>query len=181
MSQAKDAEMLENFDLSKGARGKYAQRYARSAIVFRSSTERPDNLSSLSFKDRARLMLSDYYGVDLSPRLVTAVPKKFDLVSDDKQIVGDATNLSLGRGTRRPPAKFAAITEYVWLLERTRAPETFLVFGNDRKVPELWLERYGLLLSGVKFYFLDDDNRLELLTGPHAAMRGKQLIGVEGR
>ncbi len=45
----------------------------------------------------------------------------------------------------------------------------------------LWLESKGHLLSDVKFYFLDDDNRLELLTGPHAPVQGKQLIGAEGR
>lgn len=181
MSQVHDPEMASGHDFSKGVRGKYAQRYARSTIVFRSLTERANNLSPLSFKDRARLVLSDYFGVDLSPSLVIDVPKKFDLVSDDKQIVGDAMNLSLGSGIRRPSATFAAITEYVWLLERTRAPETFLVFGNDRRVSMLWLESKGHLLSDVKFYFLDDDNRLELLTGPHAPVQGKQLIGAEGR
>ncbi len=101
-------------------------------------------------------------------------------MSDDKQIVGEAMNLSLGKDTRRFSTKLATIVENVWLLERTQAPETFLVFGNGRMAPELWLERYGPLLSGVTFYFLDDDNRLELLTGLHTALRGKQLIGAEG-
>jgi hypothetical protein len=48
-------------------------------------------------------------------------------------------------------------------LEKTRAPVTFLVFGNDRQVPRLWLERYGALVSGVTSYFLSDDGHLELL------------------
>jgi len=51
----------------------------------------------------------------------------------------------------------------VWLLERAGAPTTFLVFGNDRQVPELWLQRYGSLVSAVSFYFLTDDGALELL------------------
>ncbi len=181
MRQAQDSEMAEDHDLSKGVRGKYAQRYAQSTIVFRSLTQRAANLSSLSFEDRARLMLGDYYGVDLSPNLVIGVPKRFDLVSDDKQIVGDAMNLSLGKETRRPSTNLMAITQNVWLLEKTKAANTFLVFGNDRSVPELWLERYGPLLSGVNFYFLDDDNRLELLPSPRAATRSEQLIGAEGR
>ena len=35
--------------------------------------------------------------------------------------------------------------------------------GNDRQVPELWLKRYGHLASGVAFYFLADDGKLEEL------------------
>jgi hypothetical protein len=53
------------------------------------------------------------------------------------------------------------------------APETFLVFGNDRQVPILWLERYGNLVSGVTFYFLSDDGELEELPNPAAVGGGK--------
>lgn len=67
------------------------------------------------------------------------------------------------KGTGIPPAKFATIAEYVWLLEKTNAEHKFLVFGNDRRVPEWWLERYGNLLNGVDFYFLDKDSILHLL------------------
>jgi hypothetical protein len=91
------------------------------------------------------------------------VPKEFDMVSPDGDIVGDAKYFTLVRGQRLPPAKFSVITEHVWLLERTGAPTTFLVFGNDRQVPELWLQRYGSLVSSVAFYFLSDDGTLELL------------------
>ena len=65
-------------------------------------------------------------------------------------------------------ADFATIAEHVWLLEKTGAPTTFLVFGNDREVPALWLERYGSLATGVAFYFLADGGRLELLAPPSA-------------
>ena len=86
------------------------------------------------------------------------------MVSADCDIVGDAKYLTLVRGQRLPPAKFSVIAEHVWLLEKTGAPMTFLVFGNDRQVPELWLQRYGKLASGVSFYFLSDDGTLEALT-----------------
>lgn len=46
------------------------------------------------------------------------------------------------------------------------APTTFLVFGNDRQVPVLWLQRYGNLASGVAFYFLTDDGVPEQLNSP---------------
>jgi hypothetical protein len=69
----------------------------------------------------------------------------------------------LVRGQYLPPAKFSIIAEYVWLLEKTGAPATFSICGNDRHVPELWLQRYGSLVSGVSFYFLTDDGTLEML------------------
>jgi hypothetical protein len=33
----------------------------------------------------------------------------------------------------------------------------FLVFGQDRAVPEGWLGRFRPLLDGVEFWFLDED------------------------
>ena len=64
---------------------------------------------------------------------------------------------------------FSPIAERVWLLEKTGAPSTFLVFGNDRQVPNLWLERYGNLRSSVTFYFLTDGGQVEVLAPPKGA------------
>jgi len=118
------------------------------------------------FEDLAQTVMSTHFGVPLTPGEVPGVPKRFDLVSPDKGIVGDAKYLTLVRGQRLPPAKFSVIAEHVWLLEKTGASVTFLVFGNDRQVPTLWLQRYGNLASGVAFYFLTDDGVLELLWTP---------------
>jgi hypothetical protein len=63
------------------------------------------------------------------------------------------------------------VDKHVWLLEKTGALVKFLVFGNDRQVPELWLKRFRRLVSGVAFFFRTDDGKLEALT--------KQ--GTEGR
>jgi hypothetical protein len=80
---------------------------------------------------------------------------------------GDATTPArfetLVRGVNLPPAKFSVIAEHVWLLEKTQAARRFLVFGNDARVPRLWLERYGHLAAGVTFFFLHDDGRLDAL------------------
>ena len=78
--------------------------------------------------------------------------------------IGDAKYFTLVRGQRLPPAKFSVIAEHVWLLEKTGVLTTFLVFGNDRQVPSLWLERYGHLVGDVAFYYLTDEGELELLT-----------------
>ena len=80
--------------------------------------------------------------------------------------MGDAKYYTRVGATRWPPAKAAGIAEHVWLLEKTGAAEAFLVFGNDRQVPVMWLERYGNLVSGVTFYFLSDDGELEELRNP---------------
>ncbi len=128
-------------------------------------------LSSHAFEALARRVMSDYLGVSLTPGRVPGVPKQFDLVSPGQDVVGDAKYFTLVRGQRLPPAKFSVIAEYVWLLEKTRALVTFLVFGNDRRAPELWLERYGRLSPGVDFYFLGDDGALERLSAPRLALK----------
>ncbi len=107
--------------------------------------------------------MSNHFGVRLGPRAVAGTPKKFDLVSPDGRVVGDAKYYSMVRGVAPPPAKRSVIAEYVWLLEHVTADHKFLVFGNDRRVAEGWLADYGHLLSGVTFFFLDDAGRLEQL------------------
>ena len=125
-----------------------------------------DTLSPQEFEALSRRVLGDHFGVELSPGSVPRVRKRFDFVSPDGQIVGDAKYYARVGGLRLPAAKFSGIAEHVWLLEKTGAPVTFLVFGNDREVPLLWLDRYGNLAPEVSFYFLADDGHLELLAGP---------------
>ena len=107
-----------------------------------------------------------HFGVPLMPGKVAGIPKKFDLASPDRKVVGDAKYFTLVGGKQLPPAKFSVIAEHVWLLEKTGAPVTFLVFGNDQRVPESWLERYGKLARGVAFFFLTDEGNLEQLSRP---------------
>ncbi|AFV22358.1 hypothetical protein Mpsy_0145 [Methanolobus psychrophilus R15] len=68
------------------------------------------------------------------------------------------------RGCSLPPAKFATIAEHVWLLEKTGAKHKFLIFGNDKRVPQEWLRRYGELVDGVDFFFyVVGDDKIERL------------------
>ncbi len=122
------------------------------------------SLSPRAFEDLARTVMSQHFGLPLAPGQVPGVPKEWDMVSPKGDIAGDAKYFTLVHGRRLPPAKFSVISEYVWLLEKTGASTRFLVFGNDRQVPELWLQRYGGLLSGVEFYFLADWGDLERLS-----------------
>ena len=69
------------------------------------------------------------------------------------------------RGQSLPPAKFSVIAEHIWLLENTKAEIKFLVFGNDKRVPTLWLKKYGELVSDIQFYFIDKSGEIEKLRG----------------
>jgi hypothetical protein len=48
-------------------------------------------------------------------------------------------------------------------LEKVKADTKFLVFGNEREVPEQWLRRYGHLIIEIKFYFLGSSGDPERL------------------
>jgi hypothetical protein len=121
------------------------------------------SLAPRNFEALARRIMGEHYGAQLEPRQLPGIPKLFDLVSHDGRIVGDAKYFTMVRGQRLPPAKFSVIAEYVWLLEKTKAPVQFLVFGNDPTVPQLWLTRYGELLSDISFFFLSDQGELQLV------------------
>jgi len=114
-----------------------------------------EEMNPYTFERLAREVMSQHFNQKLSPRKIKGIPKLFDLVSQDSSIIGDAKFLTMVKGTSIPPAKFATIAEYVWLLEKISANKKFLVFGNDKRVPEEWLKRYGSFLKEINFYFLD--------------------------
>lgn len=107
--------------------------------------------------------MSEELGTRLTEGMVPGIPKRFDMVSPDRQAVGDAKYLTLVQRERIPPAKFMEIAGHVWLLERTQAARTFLVFGNQREVPEAWLKKYGGIAHSVEFYFLSDEGAIQRL------------------
>jgi len=115
------------------------------------------------FQEFARKIMSQYFGVSLKERSPSGFPKKFDMVSDNGDIVGDAKFLTLVHGKRRPPAKFMEIAGHVWLLEKVNAKRRFLVFGNQKRVSEWWLEIYGNLVHNVEFYFINKKGNVERL------------------
>lgn len=115
------------------------------------------------FEATARVRMGREFNVEFTARSVPGVPKKFDMVSPDSTMVGDAKYLTLVQKTRIPPAKFMEIAGHVWLLGSVPAEKRFLVFGNQREVPVAWLHKYGSLVHGVEFYFLSDDGVLERL------------------
>ena len=125
--------------------------------------EPQDVMTPEHFQRLARGVMSQRMGGDLSPGSLPHIPKRWDMLSVTGRTVGDAKYYTLVHSKGLAAAKFSTIAEHVWLLEKTGAATAFLVFGNDRRVPEQWLERYGHLVGGVRFYFLSDEGELEPL------------------
>lgn len=120
-------------------------------------------IGAAAFEALCRNVMAEKFGTVLRSGCVDDVPKQFDMVSEDGTIAGDAKYYTAVNGTS-PPAKFATIAEYVWLLEKTKAKKKFLVFGNDRRVATWWLDRYSHLLNAVELYFLSDEGKLNRLS-----------------
>ncbi len=115
------------------------------------------------FQEFARKLMARHFGTELLERAIPGVPKKFDMVSSDGAIVGDAKYLSLVGGVRTPSAKFMEIAGHVWLLDKTGAKRIFLVLGNQREVAASWLKKYGSIAGRIELYFLTADGTLERL------------------
>jgi hypothetical protein len=116
---------------------------------------RSNEMKWKDFEDHARFHMGRFLGTTFDEKQPPEFPKRFDLVSPDGMIIGDAKFLTLVNGSKLPPAKFMKIAGHVWLLEHTTAKQKFLVFGNQREVAEWWLKKYGCLKTEVDFYFLD--------------------------
>lgn len=126
-------------------------------VGFERAEEKPAAVSERrrlegEFEAHARRVLSRVLGTPLEPRGLGRT-KRWDMVSPDGARAGDACYFRLEESG---PREHAGIAERVWLLEKLRCREKFLVFGGNRATPEKWLERYGQLLpANIHFYFLD--------------------------
>lgn len=115
------------------------------------------------FETVLRELLLKKWGIKLVKRKVNIgdTEKEFDFVSEDEKHIGDAKYYK-NTPTGVPSAKLSTISEYVWLLQNTNFEHKFLIFGNERKVPIMFLRRWGALVKDVEFYFFDG-NTMEKL------------------
>jgi hypothetical protein len=134
------------------------------ALAVPSDLDSGMQITPAAFEQAAKLAMSRLYNTPLGRGKVDGIPKTFDLMSGDGQIVGDAKYYTMVGGVSLPPAKFSVIAEYVWLLEKVPASRKFLVFGNDRRVPERWLSTYGALVKDVEFFFRTQEGLLQSLS-----------------
>ncbi len=122
-----------------------------------------DENSPAEFGRLAESVLGRRYGFTLHKGVPLGIPKMLDLVSDHGEVAGDIYFGTPGQEENYLPAQFSAVSEKVWLLEKTPARRKFLVFGNQREVPVEWLNRFGHLATTVAFYFLPWGGELEVL------------------
>jgi hypothetical protein len=115
---------------------------------------------SREFQKEVQAFLTNHWNKKFSEGKIniSGVDKTFDLVSEDKEYIGD---VKYYKNIKVPAAKWSTIAEYVWLLEKTNAKKKFLVFGNDIDVPKRWLKRFGRL-TNVEFYFFESGKLLRL-------------------
>jgi hypothetical protein len=73
------------------------------------------------FERFARVKMSEYLGAPLKKMQGAELPKRFDLVSEDRSIVGDAKYLTLVHGQREPPAKDPNQSQHVQCRARRAA------------------------------------------------------------
>jgi hypothetical protein len=91
-------------------------------------TSAADASPAAHFKVLAGRVLAAHYSIVLVPAPVPGVRKRFDFVSPDRQVVGDAHYLTNVHSVMLPLAKFSTISENVWLLEKTGAATPFTGF-----------------------------------------------------
>ena len=113
-------------------------------------------ISHRALSIKALNQLKKIYG-ELRQDVKTYYGRTVDFASADGRVVGE---LIIVQNKRSPSAYMLKIAGHIWFLERTKAEEKFLVFYGERSVPEWWLKRYGQLIEGIRFYFMEDDGQL---------------------
>lgn len=83
-------------------------------------TSAADAPPAAQFKVLAGRVLAADYSIVLVPASLPRVRKRFDFVSPDRQVVGEAHYFTNVHDVMQSRAKFSIISEDVWLLEKTR-------------------------------------------------------------
>src|SRR5947207_3175934 len=161
------------------AAGTYPDRIAAAASFHGGNlaTDRPDSPHRLADRMRARLYvgvagIDPHFPPEEKDRLEAAlsaagVPHTIEVYPDvrhgfavpDLRIVGDVKYL---KAIPVPAAKWQAIAECIWLLQKVAADRVFMVFGRDVEVAQRYLKRVGRLTAPVEFYYLSDNGHVRL-------------------
>jgi hypothetical protein len=114
-------------------------------------------------KKTAERAMCAFYGLPLAKRGLIGLPGFFSLVSEDGCTVGEVLGFEQTQGLKASPARLAAISEKVWLLEKSNVRTRFIAFSGDRRTAMDWLVRYAHLAMGIAFYYVREDGEVELL------------------
>ncbi len=121
----------------------------------------------VKFENVARTALQKELGCILSNGKVniTGKVKDFDLVNIDEKIVGDIKHYKRTESGNNPSAKFSTLNEYVWLMQRLEQSQKvkwrkILVVGEDLKMLQTYVHRYGAWLDDIQIYYCSNDGSL---------------------
>ncbi|HRE41172.1 MAG TPA: hypothetical protein PLG90_07545 [Ignavibacteria bacterium] len=92
---------------------------------------------------------------------ISEFKKKFDFVSIDESVIGDAKFFGNDSIKNNNTEVMSKIAESVWLLEKTKAENKFLIFGGREEIPNNWLKKF-INVTNIKFYYLNEDKIKEL-------------------
>lgn len=142
-----------------------------------------ESITPAEFEELGRVKLNRFLSTDLRQMDIPPT-KKWDYVSPDMSIVGDA---KLYRYAGQASAEKSTISEHVWLLEKLPATcrEKFLFFGGNLGTVMEWLRRWrSLLPQNVRFLYLrEEDGEIGVLYAqePKFSQVWEQLLDHQGR
>ena len=121
---------------------------------------------AVEYERRACAAVSRHFGITFQPSVPVGVPKKFSLVSNDGDFIGEIVYFSPSESDSQTRIRFSLITENVWLIEKTRVHRKFLIFNSHREVLLDWLGKFGHLLNHIEFYLLSENDQVEIIFPP---------------
>ena len=92
--------------------------------------------------------------------------KKFDLVNEEKKIVGDVKHYSMTKGGNRPSGKISTLNEYVWIMQllekfhNTKWRKLFVV-GEDMEMIKNYIREFEQWLGDIEFYYYSKNTGIQ--------------------
>ena len=112
------------------------------------------------FELHAREAIQKELNVELSSGgvIINGKIKNFDLVNQDKRIVGDIKNYKITEGGNRPSAKFSILNEYAWLMQLLEKYDghkwkKLFVIGEDIEMVKHYVKEFDKWLEDIEVYF----------------------------
>ncbi len=125
-------------------------------------------MSWQDFEEQAREAIEKELGVTLGSGKVNinGKQKNFDLINNEKRIVGDVKHYKTTSGGNRPSAKFSTLNEYVWIMQllekydNTKWKKLFVI-GEDLEMAKKYINEFNSWLSDIEFYFFSKETGLK--------------------
>lgn len=107
--------------------------------------------------------MSARFKTPLQPGRFPGFPRPFDLVSEDRALVGNVLRPWPKSTARLSAAQTSAISEHILLLTSVPAQQRVLVFTQAPDHIRRWLAVYGHLTGDIEFYHHRSPGELEHL------------------